>query len=1485
MKEPAQATFSGSTTRLSDGRTFNRYLWDHSSPSQTPFGLQSNGAFLYSVAFHSGNTRTPGISTTITGALNFGVKIDSPACDHVHTHGTSITIRGSVRVTSRSPYTYKWSSDVQGNLGSGSSISLSTLRTGRHIIKLEGRDAFNSLAIANVRIFVRKADGNSCSADDECRSGNCADGVCCNVDSCSGHGRCQSGTGRCLCDAGFGNSKCSGCLTNYYGTSCRYCLASETCSGHGSCVSTTGLCSCSSPWEGGSCSEGPLAVCTGGWTESSDGNSCYLYSGNEEADRKTWTDAQSACRQAGGYLATLDSLAESNEVQDLCDSGTCFFGANDRGAEGTWRWDEDDTVISGSVYSRWASGQPDDSAGLQDCGRFFSSGEWDDSQCTSSLDYVCEKRAECPAGQYRHSDGKCRRCSEGTYNPSAGASGCFACPAGRYGSTTGLTKQDCTAVCPKGHFCVAGSANPTKCPAGTYGATTGLTTSVCSGPVAGGYYSLAGETSATPSARKCAAGRFGAARSTGESGPTSSQCDGPCSAGYYCPAGSTSDEQNECGGNDKYCPGGSGSATSVPSGWRSLGGGTDGDTRTSVAQCSLGTYCVDGVARNCPAGRYAAKQGQSSCDTCSAGYFCPEGSSSATQEPCGGGPRGTSFNPAAEYYCPAGTSSRRQVQSGYYSTDPDVLATRRSGEQQALRGYVVVSGQREAAVSWPFQRDGRDFPCAGQGLPAGAGGTAYGPPASNATRYGRVFVREDAVTGSLVLQLPAVVSSGTAGGETSLSSVTYSILSQSRASSPGYVEGEEAEADQTKLLAQCAKTEEEEDPENWFAAQKVTAAGAPAGTRGDGQLVVGADGPIDRELCALYDVVLQAELTYKPKSDADATTFAARCALRVSLIDVNDPPEIPPGQTRSVLETAISGTNVGEAIEFSDPDDGQQLAFEIIGGNSDGVFRIGRCDGKLTIARSGILDYEAPQGAGRQRVLTIRATDDGTPQLSTVSNVTVNVLDGPEAPVPRNASGKWTFSIAEDAVVDAVVGTVWASDADAGDVLTWSIAREAFAGNPAAGPVFKINGTTGAIYLARARALDHETAAGSEHSLLVRIRDSTPSVFAGRDTNGDGVAESESDLQALESLVEVTIRASNAEEAPMLPPDASQGEESREWPEEQQAVSLFVMENALDGTSAGSVVALDQDIRSRGDSITYTMPNDADGRFEIDSATGVISVASGQGGRAGGRLNAEEAEFYVVGVVATDTTPIAPLVGSQSYRITLRNVNEPPRPSEGVDATIARTVPESTDVTRPNDAGRAVGSPLLESVVDEEGQAMTFRIIAADPAAGLDIFALSQQTNGNESVSSSGQIIIKRALLDAESQSRYTLTVRATDTGRPAAYADLAVAIDVTSLNEPPRRATVSPGYDASIGASVGAQPAGMWVLNLTEGSLAGGVAGADGFETVDAGIVCNDVDVGDVVRYRELLPEEHGPLRAVLGVDASDLLPSNVAAALKAAG
>ena len=66
--------------------------------------------------------------------------------------------------------------------------------------------------------------------------------------------------------------------------------------------------------------------------------------------------------------------------------------------------------------------------------------------------------------------------------------------------------------------------------------------------------------------------------------------------------------------------------------------------------CALGMYCPDAGmtdALACSGGRYGSTLGQSSslCSgECTAGYFCPNGSTSPTQTPC---PNGTSSDKGA----------------------------------------------------------------------------------------------------------------------------------------------------------------------------------------------------------------------------------------------------------------------------------------------------------------------------------------------------------------------------------------------------------------------------------------------------------------------------------------------------------------------------------------------------------------------------------------------------------------------------------------------------------------------------------------------------------------------------------------------------------------------------------------------------------------------------------------------------------------------
>lgn len=85
----------------------------------------------------------------------------------------------------------------------------------------------------------------------------------------------------------------------------------------------------------------------------------------------------------------------------------------------------------------------------------------------------------------------------------------------------------------------------------------------------------------------------------------------------------------KCGDVNFYCPRGSFFPTPVTSGFYSIGGNPDNQTRRDQAICPLGSYCEHAIPRLCPKGRYGNQEGlaDSTCtDGCPPGYYCPGGS-------------------------------------------------------------------------------------------------------------------------------------------------------------------------------------------------------------------------------------------------------------------------------------------------------------------------------------------------------------------------------------------------------------------------------------------------------------------------------------------------------------------------------------------------------------------------------------------------------------------------------------------------------------------------------------------------------------------------------------------------------------------------------------------------------------------------------------------------------------------------------------------
>lgn len=184
----------------------------------------------------------------------------------------------------------------------------------------------------------------------------------------------------------------------------------------------------------------------------------------------------------------------------------------------------------------------------------------------------------------------------------------------------------------------------------------------------------------------CPAGTFGASR--GLATPT---CSGNCAPGFFCPTNSTSAQQVACGSIAVYCPEGSGAPVPALPGEETIGPGPS--TRVAVAPCPSGWYCVGGVATRCPAGRFgcADRQSDARCNgPCTAGFFCPLGSSSSQPFACG---NSSAAPDAAAWYCPEGSSEPLPVLQGYFSEGSSVdTPHQRSSQTRCPIGSFCVLG-------------------------------------------------------------------------------------------------------------------------------------------------------------------------------------------------------------------------------------------------------------------------------------------------------------------------------------------------------------------------------------------------------------------------------------------------------------------------------------------------------------------------------------------------------------------------------------------------------------------------------------------------------------------------------------------------------------------------------------------------------------------------------------------------------------------------
>ena len=300
----------------------------------------------------------------------------------------------------------------------------------------------------------------------------------------------------------------------------------------------------------------------------------------------------------------------------------------------------------------------------------------------------------------------------------------------------------------------------------------------------------------------------------------------------------------------------------------------------------------------------------------------------------------------------------------------------------------------------------------------------------------------------------------------------------------------------------------------------------------------------------------------------------------------------------TVLENAANGTTVAITGLATDPDGTDTVTYSL-DADAGGRFTIDSNTGVVTV--NGAIDREAAASYN----ITVRATSTDT-SFST-QNFTINVGDVDEFDTSSVIDSVASVnSVVENAATGTTVGlTASASDADATtNTVTYSLQNSD-------GGRFAIDANTGVLTVAG--AIDRE-ADGASRNITVRA------------ISADGSFTDQVFSIAINDIDEFDTGSVT----------------------DSNAISNAVNENAANGTVVG-IVANSFDGDATTNAVTYTLDDNAGGRFEIDSITGVVTVANGL------LLDRESAASHSITVRATSSDSSTQ---ARSFTIDLIDLND-----------------------------------------------------------------------------------------------------------------------------------------------------------------------------------------------------------------------------------
>lgn len=476
--------------------------------------------------------------------------------------------------------------------------------------------------------------------------------------------------------------------------------------------------------------------------------------------------------------------------------------------------------------------------------------------------------------------------------------------------------------------------------------------------------------------------------------------------------------------------------------------------------------------------------------------------------------------------------------------------------------------------------------------------------------------------------------------------------------------------------------------------------------------VVSTTTELDREVLSEHQLTIQA---------SDGTFVSEPITITVAVSDVNDnsPDFSEEVYYVTVVENSPAGASVLTVVA-TDDDEGENAAitFSIVDGDIN-LFSLNSETG--VVRTSQALDYETQS----QYSLTVRATDNGAPILSSDAEINITVLDfNDHTPIFLNPVT--SVSVSEGVAPGTILTDFNVTDSDSGLFGVLGVVYSIVAGDT---DLFSVNSVSG--ILRTEGRLDRDTGPAC-HFLSIQATDS-----AG--------------ANSLSNVTEIEVCVIDENDNC---PNFTQATFSGQVPEDETTNQRLLLR--VQATDA------DSDKSTNGD-VVYELLEDG-GVFDIDPSTGFLSLTS--------TLDTESISSYVLVVEACDRGE-EPCCTNTTIAVDVLDIND--------NKPVIHNILPSNNTINVVETDGSCGD-IVQTVGD-----VIFTVNASDVdsgASGAVIFNPLDGVDGKFHLSEAGVITIS-GTLDYEARQNYQLHISARDQGSPSLVSDTAILfVNVVDVND-----------------------------------------------------------------------------------------------------